>query len=184
MTTLVSTAGSETANSYATLAEANLFHQTVRPADETVWLQEAESTRERLLIMSTRLIDQHWQFIGLKKDADQALQWPRSTVPTDGRWSNDATLNYLADNTIPQFLKDATGELARVLIETDTTGDPDGAGFKQIAMAGMAVTFDASDRISQGVIRSSVYSFLRKYGYYKPSLNSSSGQIGIARVIR
>jgi hypothetical protein len=184
MTTLVSTAGSETANSYATLAEANLYMETVRPADETVWLQEAESTRERLLIMSSRLIDQHWQFIGLKKDTDQALQFPRSNVPKDGRWSNDGTLDYLADDTIPQFLKDATGELARVLIETDTTGDPDGAGFKQIAMAGMAVTFDSSDRISQGVFRTSVYSFLRKYGYYKPSLNSSSAGIAQTRVIR
>jgi hypothetical protein len=184
MTTLVTTAGSASANSYASLAESNTYHETVRPDDEITWLEQAETTRERLLIMSSRLIDQHWEFIGYKKDNTQALQWPRQTVLQDGRWANATSFTYLDNDTIPQFLKDATAELARILVDIDTTADPDGAGFKQIAMAGMAVTFNERDRASQGVMRTSVYSFLRKYGSYRPSLNSSSPGVGFAKVIR
>ena len=115
MTTLVNTAGSASANSYASLAESNTYHETVRPDDEITWLEQAETTRERLLIMSTRLIDQHWEFIGYKTANTQALQWPRQTVLQDGRWANSTSLKYLDNDAIPQFLKDATSELARIL---------------------------------------------------------------------
>lgn len=184
MTTLVNTAGSASANSYASLAESNSYHETVRPDDEITWLEQAETTRERFLIMSTRLIDQHWEFIGYKTNNTQALLWPRNNVLIDGRWANEASYKYFDNDAIPQFLKDATSELARILVDTDVLADPDGAGFRQIAMAGMAVTFNEHDRASQGVIRTSVYSFLRKYGTYRPSLNSSAQGVGFARVIR
>tara|TARA_R110002020_G_scaffold21484_3_gene72984 strand:+ start:558 stop:1112 length:555 start_codon:yes stop_codon:yes gene_type:complete len=184
MATLVSTAKSASANSYATLAESNIYMQTVRSDQEKVWLKITESTRERYLIMSTRLIDQHYDFIGYKTTTDQALQWPRQNSPKDGKWAKGFGLDYLDQDTIPSFLKDATAELARILVDTDVTADPDGAGMKQIAMGGMAMTFNEKDRISQGVIRSSVYSFLRKYGSYKPSLNAGAASITMARVSR
>lgn len=184
MATLISTAKSASANSYATLAEANTYMQTVRTDQEKVWLKQAEPTRERYLMMATRLIDQHYDFIGIKTTTEQALQFPRQSVPTDGKWARAYSLSFLDRDTIPTFLKDATAELARILVETDVTADPDGAGMKQVAMGGMAMTFNEKDRISQGVIRSSVYSFLRKYGNYKPSLNAGAASITMARVSR
>ena len=184
MATLVATAKATNANSYCTLAEANTFMETVRPEDETIWLQRAEATRERLLIMSTRLIDQHWIFMGFKSDVDQALLWPRTSVLVDGKFSVAGDGKNLDADTIPSAVKNATAELARILVGTDVTADPDLAGFKQVAVAGMAITTDSKDRYSQGVMRSSVYSFLRKYGSYKPGINSGGAALSVAKVSR
>ena len=79
MATLNATAKSATANSYLTLAEANTYMETVRPEDEQTWLKQSEPTRERLLMLATRTIDDHFLFIGSKTaSGTQALQWPRS----------------------------------------------------------------------------------------------------------
>jgi|TARA_Y100000310_G_scaffold218384_1_gene219653 hypothetical protein len=183
MATLIATAKSSTANSYCTLLEANSYHEKVRPDDEKIWLKQAETTRERLLMLATRIIDDHFDFLNYKTDTTQALSWPRQSVPVDGKWSKEGSITLLDPDTIPTFLINATSELARILIETDVNASAGGAGLSSVTMGSMSVSFNETDRMSEGVIRTSVYSLLRKYGSYKPSLNS--GQfITSARVTR
>lgn len=172
MATLVATAKGTTSNSYATLSEANAYMETVRPDDEKIWLKQTDSTRERLLILATRLIDDYWIFLGTKTDTDQSLQWPRNTVPTDGKWAIAGAITYLDSDTIPSWLQNATTELARICIDTDPTADPDGVGLRQVGMSGLVVTFNEKDRMAAGVMKTPVYGVIRKYGTYKPSLNS------------
>jgi hypothetical protein len=172
MATLVATAKGTTSNSYATLSEANTYMETVRSDDEKTWLKQTDSTRERLLILATRLIDDHWIFLGTKTGTDQSLQWPRNSVAVDGKFAAAATLTYLDSDIIPSWLQNATAELARICVDTDPTADPDGAGLRQVGMSGLVVTFNEKDRMASGVMKTPVYGIIRKYGTYKPSLNS------------
>ena len=181
--TLITTPKATNANSYATVAEANTYHNTIREEADLVWSALHDGKKARLLAMATRLIDEHFVFMGYKSDSTQALHWPRSGVVKDGKYAH-GTFQNLDENTIPQFVKDATSEFARILSAEDTTADDDTAGFKQIMVQGISLTMDQSSRISKGVIRSSVYSTLRKYGDYIPSLNAGSGGISQSRTVR
>ena len=181
--TLITTPKATNANSYATVAEANTYHNTIREEADLVWSALHDGKKARLLAMATRLIDEHFIFLGFKSENDQSLQWPRSGVLVDGKYAQ-GVLDHLDRDTIPQFVKDATSEFARILSAEDTTADDDTAGFKQIMVQGISLTMDQSSRISKGVIRSSVYSTLRKYGDYIPSLNAGSGGIGQNRTVR
>ena len=184
MATLNATAKSATANSYLTLAEANTYMETVRPEDEQTWLKQSEPTRERLLMLATRTIDDHFLFIGSKTSSGtQALQWPRSGVPEDGKWSRRYYDNF-DDDTVPQVVKNATAELARHMVDNDKYAEPDGSGIKQLAVGGINLTFNEEDRQAKGVIPSHVYSMLRKYGRYYPNLNSDIQTIQTAKVLR
>tara|TARA_R100000231_G_scaffold29723_1_gene26316 strand:- start:10 stop:561 length:552 start_codon:yes stop_codon:yes gene_type:complete len=183
MATLNATAKSASANSYLTLAEANTYMETVRPENEQTWLKQSEPTRERLLMLATRAINDHFKFIGYKTDSDQALQWPRQAVSVDGKWSKNVT-KYFDNDTVPAVVKNATAELARHMVDTDKFAEPDGAGIKQLAVGGINLTFNETDRDAKGVIPSHVYSMLRKYGEYYPSLNSKMTRIQTAQVIR
>ena len=184
MATLNATAKSASANSYATLAEANTYMETVRPVDEQTWLKQSEPTRERLLMLATRTIDDHFKFIGTKSESStQALQWPRTGVPKDGKWSQKYYDNF-DDQTVPAVIKNATAELARHMVDSDKFAEPDGSGIKQLAVGGINLTFNEDDRQAKGVIPSHVYSMLRKYGKYYANLNSNMTTISTAQVIR
>ena len=182
MATLIATAKATNANSYATLTESNSYMETVRPSDEVTWLKESEPTRERLLMLATRIIDNHFVFIGIKKDTSQSLQWPRSNVPVDGFFAG--YVRSLDSETVPQFVKDATSQLALELVSKDVLSSADGEGLESVSVGDINVNFDKEDRNSTGAIPNSVYSILRKYGYYKPSLNSTNTSINQVKVVR
>jgi hypothetical protein len=181
--TLIATPKATNANSYATVAEADTYHDSIREQADLVWSALHTGKKERLLVQATRLIDEHFVFLGYKSDSNQALHWPRAGVVKDGKYAH-STFQNLDEDTIPQFIKDATAEFARILSAEDTTADDDTAGFKQIMVQGISLTMDQSSRVSKGVIRSSVYSILRKYGDYIPPLNAGSGGIGQNRTVR
>jgi len=181
--TLITTPGATNSNSYATVAEANTYHDSVREEADLVWSALHDGKKARLLVMATRLIDEHFVFLGHEKNNDQALAWPRTGVLKDGKYAT-GLVDTVDNDTIPQFVKDATAEFARILSAEDTTADDDTAGFKQIMVQGISLTMDQSSRVSKGVIRSSVYSILRKYGDYIAPLNAGSGGIGQNRTVR
>lgn len=181
--TLITTPAATNANSYATVAEADTYHDSIREQADLVWSALHTEKKKRLLVQATRLIDEHFVFLGHEKDSNQALAWPRTGVLKDGKYAS-GLVDTIDNDTIPQFVKDATAEFARILSAEDTTADDDTAGFKQIMVQGISLTMDQSSRISKGVIRSSVYSILRKYGDYIAPLNSGSGGIGQNRTVR
>ena len=68
-------AGLSDANSYATAADGDTYHDGHLYA--TSWTAATTGSKEKALVMATRLIDGLFQFSGFKRMSTQALQWPR-----------------------------------------------------------------------------------------------------------
>ena len=131
--------GSATANSYASVADGNTYHAGHLYA--TKWTQATDATKEKALIWATRLLDEWFDWEGTKGDRLNALQWPRIGTRDRGNWSIDT-------NVIPVALKDATCELARLLLVEDRTAfaEADPRGFKRIKAGSLEMEIDRADR--------------------------------------
>jgi hypothetical protein len=115
--TLVATAGAANANSYATRAEGDEYHERVLSARVSDWDGADDLTKDEALVMATRVLDDMWYWYGRPDTSTQALAWPRAGLLDRHEW--DA----LDETTVPQEIKDATAELARQLISGDRTAD-------------------------------------------------------------
>jgi hypothetical protein len=135
--TLVATAAASNANSYATAAEGDTYHESHYYAD--MWTDAGTSDKEKALVMATRLLDQWYEWFGSTYSTTQALLWPRSGVPGPNGFTFTA-------NTIPAPLRDATCELARQLMAENRTADSDlsSQGVKSITAGSVALTFSGS----------------------------------------
>lgn len=107
MPTLVATAGSATANSYATVAEGDTYFD--ERVQATNWTGEADAdVKERALIMATRRIDT-LRFEGSKSASGQALKWPRIDAFDDNG-------DEYATDAVPTIVKHATFEQALTIL--------------------------------------------------------------------
>lgn len=130
---------SPTANSYATLIQANTYHTDRLNNKE--WTDADDATKETALIMATRLINA-LSFKGSPTTTTQKLKWPRTGIYTDDGVAIDS-------DTIPQFLVDATAEYAWLLLITDSTRESDTKGFKKLKVGPIELEVDKYDRASQ-----------------------------------
>lgn len=113
---LVAGPGLANSNSYATVAEADAYHESRLHVD--TWTGATTPTKDAALVWATRLLDSTIVWNGWPKDPDfQRLQWPRTGLLKRGGFEE------LADDVIPEDLVFATSELARLLIEEDRTED-------------------------------------------------------------
>lgn len=112
--TLVATAGSASANSYATLAEGNAYHEAHVYA--SVWNDATDASKEQALVMATRVLDRMYEWTGYTATETQRLLWPRTCIVYPSGWPVPSTV-------IPDQLKDAVIEFARQLIVADRTAD-------------------------------------------------------------
>ncbi|OQA35478.1 MAG: hypothetical protein BWY56_01615 [Acidobacteria bacterium ADurb.Bin340] len=103
------TAGAATANSYASVAEADAY-LAVR-GDTSTWTALTTGEKEAKLQWAAIYIDT-LTFMGTRSTSTQALQWPRIGV-----WDRDG---FEVDG-IPQALKNAQAEMAFQLIANDWT---------------------------------------------------------------
>jgi len=109
----VTTPGASDANSYATLAEADSYHEGHLYA--SAWALAASGEKIIALIMSTRLLDaMPGAWTGSASLETQALGWPRSGMLSRNGYA-------IASGTIPVDLKNAEAEFARQLIGSDLT---------------------------------------------------------------
>lgn len=134
MPTLVATAGSTTANSYATVAEGDTYFDERLNSAAWTGASVTTDTKERALIMATRRLDQE-TYAGNKTTTAQALEWPREyVVDKDGEEYDSAT--------IPTFVKEATFEMALRLLNdatTDTFADTGLEEFRRAKVGEMEV---------------------------------------------
>jgi len=127
-------------NSYVTLAEADLYFETV-PA-ETDWDDKSDDAKNRALISACRWIDS-LNYYGDRCDEDQALKWPRNNYTVD-----DVEL---ACTSIPVGIKYAQYELARQLAnDTDAVIGNKGTdgNIEEVKLGEMEVKYSKE---SQGV---------------------------------
>lgn len=154
--TLIATAGASDANSYATVVEADAYHEEHLYA--TNWSSAATATQDIALVWATRLLDEMMEWSGRKNTQTQALRWPRSLVFGPDGYPVDSSV-------IPQFLKDATAEFARKLIEEDRTDEGSARtlkGFKKLVVGPIELTVDAYTE--KPVMPPSVWSIIKFYG--------------------
>ena len=152
--TIIATVGATNSNSYCTLTEADTYHEERLHVDD--WDNAGSNEKNSALVWATRILDEQVDWDGYKRSDAQALRWPRSYVyDTDG---------YPIDSsTIPQWLKNATAELARNLITGDRTLDTnyDTKGFKSIQIGDLKMVMDTYT--GKAVIPKSVWSIIKPY---------------------
>lgn len=150
---LVATPGGATSNTYCTVAEADTYHEAHYYA--STWNAATTANKNIVLVMATRLLDQLVMWDGNKETTSQALRWPRTSI-------YDLDGHYISSGTIPQFLKDATAEFARILLASDRTADAETAGFKRIVIDDIELEVDKFDRPQ--TIPKSVWIIIKTYG--------------------
>lgn len=175
--------GVANANSYATVAQADAYHDGHLYA--SAWTAAVTATKEKALVMATRLIDAGVMWKGYKTNAGQALQWPRGIAKDDNLYgypyagfTGSESGGYFANDAIPKELVDAVSEQARLLISKDRTAEPDGRGIKRFDLKDVvAVEYDKGDRLP--ALADSVAAFLFNLGTV-----IKSGGVHMARVVR
>lgn len=133
--------GSETANSYCTVAFATSYHEDYGNPSE--WSAATAAVQQNALRQATRALDvrygSYWS--GMKAGSAQALDWPRAYV-------YDAAGNAIATTTIPTRLQQATAILALlhiqgedILPDTQTEADVKAQTLHSASGASKSVTY-------------------------------------------
>lgn len=134
--TLDATPGSASANSYATLAEANAYHESHLYG--SVWTAAADALKTNALITATRLLDENVVWVGWPTSAGQALGWPRAGGLQRSGYA-------IQSGEIPVALKNATAEFARLLIDAGAMPNSGGdipVGLKRIKAGSVELEYD------------------------------------------
>ena len=160
--------GLTNSNSYATIAEAETYFEA--HLYTTVW--DIAINKDVALVMATRLLDDWIDWEGYRATEEQSLRWPRhDVVDEDG---------YLLDSdVVPQFLKNATAELAQYIMSNDPGAEPDTVGFSSLRVGELAMTIDKNDRDRITAIPDVVKAIIEHYG----NVRSRSGE-GSAKLLR
>lgn len=112
--TIVATAGSASANSFATLAEAETYMEA--RLNGATWTAASDDNKNRALVEATRELS-NLTYQGYRTTDTQALAWPRQWVVNE----DDPNQDYYDSTVVPQRVKDAAMELAFQFIKAGTT---------------------------------------------------------------
>lgn len=174
--------GLANATSYADVAAGDDYHSAHLYA--STWSAATSGNKGSALMMATRLIDASYQFNGRKVSATQALQWPRTRCPDPDRDSfQTGVLSgnrgvYFDEDAVPPAVIAATCELARTLLQADSTNEIDGKGISQMSITGaLHIQFDKKD--AEPLIPDSVQIYLVKLGTF---LAGRSSTVPVMRV--
>jgi hypothetical protein len=155
------------ANSYASVAEADSFHETnVHSAAK--WAVMTSDQKAMSLITATRILDQQWQWNGYKKSVTQALQWPRVQVPDPDAAGTIVPPSYgypvyLLDNEVPAPIKRATMDFAHSLFNKNPEVSASGEGLESFSLDGvMSASFNYDTR--PDIVPEWIQTELSKYG--------------------
>lgn len=158
---LIATSAAADANSYATIEEGDDYHSRRLFSDD--WTNAATDIKTAALVWSTMQLDALYQWEGDPWSIEQALRFPRYGVYTRDGLLIDA-------QTIPQALKDATCEFARILIGKDRTNELGTEGLRSLTVGPIKLDFDKLDRIE--VVPTSVDDLIRHLGTYTTAKSS------------
>lgn len=183
--TITATAGSATANSYASEAEFIAYAAT-RPnvlSGTTASGSTITDAEKRALIQAQReLTVLSW--LGSRTDSTQALSWPREFVvdpdaPAITGLTDIAEL-YFDDDEIPTRIVNANIELALAFLKagtTDLSAQDSTTGIKQKAVDVLSTTYAEPYQRPTGLAR-----FPLVVSYIAPMLEGSAGGIEVSRV--
>jgi hypothetical protein len=165
--TIIATPKATDANSYATVAQGDTYHETHLYAGD--WTGATDERKKAALVWATRMLDDAYQFVGWRTTTTQKLAWPRVGV-----WKRDNV--EVDDDTIPDFLSNAASELARSLLTADRTAEPETKGFSEIGVGPITLKIDKRDA-ALAPISDAVYEMLKDYA----TLVSTGGSVKLVR---
>jgi hypothetical protein len=160
--------GGLSSDSYSSVASADAYHADHLYAAD--WTGATTSNKEKALKMSTRILDERVDWIGVKNTNSQALRFPRAGATDPDGYAVETT-------EIPTALINATAEFARHLIGSDLTLNADGKGVGSVTVGSINVDFDKSD--TADVLPSIVKEMLRGWG----EIHTRS-KFGVASIVR
>jgi hypothetical protein len=132
---LEATASGINSDSYATIAEADLYHSAHLYSSS--WVSASLANKEIALKMATRILDEKVKWNGVKTNETQALNWGRSNVKHEGF--------DIDENIVPKVIKNATAEFARHLLTSDSTVEAQGKGLESLEVGSIKLSFDKND---------------------------------------
>ena len=174
--TIDATVGGASSNSYITLIEANAFNE--QNIHDTTWLLLTDDQKNAVIVWATRLLDTYMLWKGKKATVTQRLQWPRKYTyykNTISTWTEDPeywdSAEYAIPETIiPDWLKEATAEYARLLGVSDRAADNSMAGFKEITVD--VITLKADKTTIPKQLPNQILDMIWYYGRYIRSRNN------------
>lgn len=141
---LVTTVGSDSANSYRSLTEAEDYFDA-RPNSDA-WTNAETPEKQKALLAACRRLS-GFDYVGYRATTTQKLPWPRIDAPKrDGAaeyFAIDSTLNYgetYSETEIPEEIKDAQCEIALEYLDGWTEGRE--ASIKRFTDDKMSVEYD------------------------------------------
>lgn len=164
------TPGDAAANSYATVAAGDTYHEAHLYG--SVWDDASTDEKGRALVTATRVIDTWFDWIGEVATEAQALRWPRlDAYDPDGR--------LLSDTEIPAAIRDATIELARNLLASNREADSEveTQGIERIKTGAVEIQFRAG--VLAKPLPDAVVSMLSHYGTKRT--RTGGGAVSILR---
>jgi len=171
---IVATAGSASANSYITLAEAEAYVETLCFSE--AWTGKTDPQKNAAIVSATRLLDT-LRWVGMRSAQDQALAWPRMAPWTvdpfiranlspgvgDLLMLMDGDGYYVPTDEIPVKVKNATCELALRLLGEDRTADAGALAPSRVKIGSLEIEGIKAQRIP-AFVRSMVKEFLSPVG--------------------
>ena len=173
-------AGLANANSYASVADGDAYHDGHLYA--TAWTAADENKKSTALAMATRLIDAEYQFNGGRSLDSQSLQWPRTNCPDPDKSPTLALTSLRLNDSFVQFdhvpkaVVEATCELARELIIADRTAAPPGEGLSFQNVGSTQTGYNKAD--TRPIIPAVVQALLGKLGAL---IKAKSGSVKLVR---
>lgn len=127
---LNATLGASDANSYVTLAEAEIYFADRMHA--SAWVALTEEVKSSLLISSSQMLDWYVKWKGARSTTTQFMEWPRTGAirPSGVEIDSDA---------LPPEVKTAVYEQALSNIEADRTEDDPLAGIGQLKAGSLMI---------------------------------------------
>lgn len=140
---IVETVGASNANSYGTLAEANTYFGDRLHA--SAWTSATNDNKTAALLWAAKLLDRSVVLNGTRASATQALNWPR-----DGM--EDESGNEIANNVVPQVVKDVQFELAILLLSSDRSLENQASAQGLTSLKAGPVSLSFKDKIEVNIV--------------------------------
>lgn len=178
-------------NCFCSLDSADSYHS--RRLNNDTWRDSDEESRISALFNATDILHRQ-KWIGVPKSYEQALAWPRKFVPNrlslnqgftgeietiDSVSAVGVSFRYLDDNSIPQFLKDATSELANYLLLRSKSGKNEVSQYtdqlSSLSLGDISMSFREEEGYFTDMphqVLNIVRDFLSEINENDPSLNS------------
>lgn len=159
---LDTTVGGASANSYASLIEAQAYIDShyVPSTVKSLWTAAGAPVQEEVLLRATQLLDRHVSWRGKIFGDVQSLSWPRACA--SDRYGRD-----IESSVIPAFLKEFQIETALWLLQqSGAVPEIGNAEFDSIRVGSLEIDFNQDGGARRSLLPESVIAALAPMGRY------------------